>query len=99
LTRIPKANQYVGELERALRRITREAATQFPEGQSDEAKWEWAETLSLLVFEAAKRKNLSEDQIVERAYRLVRRFLERKGAEEILGQDVPEFPGQPKEDE
>ncbi len=76
----------------ALSMIIKEAATQFPEGQDDVAKWEWARVLTMTVFEAAKRKSLPPEVIIEKTRRIVKRQLERQEASEYLSLDVPEFP-------
>ncbi len=86
-------------LEAALEEIIRRAAVQFPADQPDVAKWEWAHVLAMTCFEAAKRWNLPVDRIVERAFKVTERRLERQRAADILTQEVPEFPAGGHDDE
>ena len=65
--------------------LVKEAAVQFPERGSDADKWEWARVLTLVLFEASKRRDLPAERIVSRSKQVVRRLLEKEKTEAYLG--------------
>jgi hypothetical protein len=74
-------------LQLAIEIIVKEAALRFPEAGSDLDKWEWTRVLTLVLFEAAKRRDLSPKKIVHRSEQIVRRQLEKEKSEALLGQE------------
>lgn len=87
MTHHPWAGQDFQNLQEAFKIIIETAAKCFPEGNSDLDKWEWTRVLTLVLFEAAKRRDLSPDKIVQRSEKVVRRQLEEEKAEALLGQE------------
>lgn len=79
--------------------VVREAATQFPQGGSDEDIFQWAKVTSKLLFEMVKRKGHSPDFIMKRAERAVKRWQERAIADDLLGLEAPKLEPPQKEDD
>ena len=73
----------------ALEIIVKEAAVRFPEGNSDLDKWEWTRVLTLVLFEASKRRDLPAAKIVHRSQQVVRRLLEVERSEKLLAEEFP----------
>jgi hypothetical protein len=90
----PLPAQKLLNLREAFEIIIREAAVQFPERGSDADKWEWTRVLSLVLFEAAKRKDLPPKKIVQRSEQVVRRQLEKEKTSKLL--EVEFAPLEPK---
>lgn len=87
MTHFAKPSQHLQNLQEAFRLIIEEAAKQFPEGSSDLDKWEWTRVLTLVLTEAAIRRNHPPKKIVQYAEKIVRRQLEREKAASLLEQD------------
>ena len=79
--------QKLRNLQLAIEIIVKEAALRFPEGGSDLDKWEWTRVLTLVLFEAAKRRDLPPKKIVHRSEQVVRRLLEKEKSSALLTQD------------
>jgi hypothetical protein len=81
----PKSITRLDNLTEAYRQIVLGAAVNFPEGAPDHAKWEWAQTLTDVLVEAYKRKDLTPvSRIVKTSERAVRRLYERRRADAIV---------------
>lgn len=87
MTHPPWPGQDFQNLQEAFGIIIEEAAKRFPEGNSDLDKWEWTRVLTLVLFEAAKRRDLSAKKIVQRSEQVVRRQLEKEKSASLLAQD------------
>jgi hypothetical protein len=86
-----KQGQKFRNLQEAFGLIVQEAAVRFPEGGSDLDKWDWTRVLTLVLFEASKRRDLPPEKIVQRSEQVVRRLQEKERSEALLGQDFPEL--------
>ncbi len=91
MTHSARPSQKLQNLELAFEIIVKEAALRFPEGSSDLDKWEWTRVLTLVLFEAAKRRDLKPEKIVQRSEQVVRRLLEKEKSAGLLAQDFPEL--------
>jgi hypothetical protein len=81
-------SQKLQDLQEAFELIIKKAAVQFPEGGSDLDKWDWTRILTLVLWEAAKRKdNLPVAKIVQCSEKVVRRQLEVEKAAALLKQE------------